>query len=81
MPKKARILGTSEDIRWPTTIGKKPNAMTKRVQNHAQKVLLLGPKSRLATKSFVKMMHMISSPAIIFHPVILLQLIANYVKK
>ena len=75
------ILGTSEDLRWPTTVGKKPNMMTKLVQNHAQRVLLLGPKSKLATESFLRMMHMISSPAIIFHPIILLQMVANYVKR
>ena len=75
------ILGTSEDIRWPTTLGKRPDAITRLVQNHAQKVLLLAPKSTLATKSFLQMMHMIRSPAIIFHPVILLQLIANSIWK
>ena len=74
-------LGTSEDMRWPTTVGKRPDMITKMVQNHAQKVLLLAPKSILATKSFLQMMHMTRSPAIIFHPVILLQLLANYVKK
>ena len=68
-------LGTSEDLRWPTTLGQKPNILTKFVQNHAQKVLLLGPKSKLATKSFLQMMHMIKSPLIIFHPLILIQLI------
>ena len=71
------ILGTSEDLRWPTTMGKRPNAITRMVQNHAQKVMLLGPKSKLATKSFLQMMHMIRSPSIIFHPVILLQLFVN----
>lgn len=75
------ILGTSEDLRWPTTLGKRPNMITRLVQNHAQKVLLLAPKSALATKSFLQMMHMIKSPAIIFHPVILLQLIVNYIWK
>ena len=75
------VLGTSEDLRWPTTVGRKPNAITRLVQNHAQRVLLLGPKSKLATKSFLQMMHMIRSPAIIFHPIILLQLVANAVKK
>ena len=74
-------LGTSEDMRWPTTLGKRPGMITRMVQNHAQNVLLLAPKSTLATKSFLQMMHMISSPMIIFHPVILLQLIANYVRK
>ncbi len=74
------ILGTSEDLRWPTTVGEKPNILTKLVQNHAQKVLLLGPKSKLATKSFLQMMHMIKSPVIIFHPLLLLQLIVNFIK-
>ena len=75
------ILGTSEDMRWPTTLGKRPNVITRLVQNHAQKVLLLAPKSTLATKSFLQMMHMIKSPAIIFHPIILLQLIVNFIWK
>ena len=75
------ILGTSEDLRWPTTIGKRPNAVTRMMQDHAQKVMLLGPKSALATKSFLQMMHMVKTPAVIFHPVILLQLIANSMKK
>ena len=71
------VLGTSEDLRWPTTLGKKPNTVTRIVQNHAQKILLLAPKSRLATKSFLQMMHMIKSPMIIFHPILLLHLIVN----
>ena len=50
------ILGTSEDLRWPSTVGKRPDAVTRLVQNHAQKVLLLGPKSKIATKSFLQMM-------------------------
>lgn len=68
------ILGTSEDLRWPTTKGNKPNFITRLVQNHAQKVLLLGPKSQIATQSFLEMMHMIKSPTVLFHPRILLQL-------
>jgi len=75
------VLGTSEDMRWPTTLGKRPNMITRLVQNHAQKVLLLVPKSTLATKSFLQMMHMIKSPAILFHPIILLQLFANFIWK
>ena len=65
----------------PTTIGKRLDVITRLVQNHAQKVLLLAPKSTLATKSFLQMMHMVKSPAIIFHPVILIQLIANSIWK
>ena len=75
------ILGTSEDMRWPSTTGKRPDTITRMVQNHAQRVLLLGPKSRLATKSFLQMMHMTRSPMIIFHPVIMVQLIVNSIWK
>ena len=75
------ILGTSEDLRWSTTVGKRPDAITRMVQSYAQKVLLLSPKSTLAAKSFQQMMHMIRSPTVIFHPVILLQLIVNFVWK
>ena len=75
------ILGTGEDLRWPTTVGKRPDMITRVVQNHAQRVLLLGPKSSLATKSFLQMMHMIRSPAVIFHPIILLQMVINSIWK
>ena len=75
------ILGTSEDMRWPTTLGQRSNIITRMVQSHAQKVLLLAPKSTHATKSFLQMMHMIKSPTIIFHPIILLQLILNFIRK
>ncbi len=75
------ILGTSEDMRWPTTLGQRSNIITRMVQSHAQKVLLLAPKSTFATKSFLQMMHMVKSPTIIFHPIILLQLILNFIRK
>ena len=41
------------------------------------KSMLLSPKSILTAKSFQQMIHMIKSPVIIFHLVILLQLVAN----
>ena len=75
------VLGTSEDMRWPTTIGKRPNAITRMVQNHAQRVLLLAPKSTLATKSFLQMMHMKKPPTILFHPLLLIQVIAESLGK
>ena len=75
------ILGTSEDFRWSTTTGKRPNFITKFMQNYAEKVMFLTPKSRLATKSFLEMMHMIKSPLVIFHPLIILQLLLNSFKR
>ena len=48
------ILGTSEDLRWPTTVGKRPDVITKMIQNHAQKVLLLGLKAKLPLNRFCR---------------------------
>lgn len=70
------ILGTSEDFRWPTTMGKKPSSLTRFIQNYAEKVMLLGPKSNLATKTFLEMMHMVKSPIVLFHPLIFLKLLS-----
>ena len=74
------ILGTSEDMRWPTTIGKRPDLITRMIQSYAQKVLLLAPKSTIATKSFLQMMHMTKPPTVIFNPKILMQLITNSIR-
>ncbi|MGB6534259.1 MAG: hypothetical protein WBF33_39780, partial [Candidatus Nitrosopolaris sp.] len=42
---------TSEDLRWPTTEGQSPNLFTRLIQKYSNHVMLLGPKSHIATKS------------------------------
>jgi len=69
------LLGTSEDLRWPTTDGQSPNLFTRLIQKYSNHVMLLGPKSHIATKSFFEMMHMVKSPLVLFHPKIILDMI------
>ena len=69
------LLGTSEDLRWPTTEGQSPNLFTRLIQNYSNHVMLLGPKSHIATKSFFEMMHMVKFPLVLFHPKIILDMI------
>ncbi|MGB7954607.1 MAG: hypothetical protein WCF23_11560 [Candidatus Nitrosopolaris sp.] len=69
------MLGTSEDLRWPTTEGPSPNFVTRLMQKYSNHVMLLGPKSRIATKSFFEMMHMVRSPLVLFHPKIILDIL------
>lgn len=64
------LLATGEDFRWPTTKGKKPNSLTRMMQNYVDKVLLTTPKSDRATKAFQEMMQMVKSPTVMFHPLI-----------
>ena len=72
------LLGTSEDLRWPTTeANKKMNPFSKIIQRYSKHVILLTPNSRLATKSFLEMLNMVKSPAVLFHPLLIAQVLAQ----
>ncbi len=75
------LLGTSEDLRWPTSEGPRPNLLTTIMQKYANDVMLLGPESKLATRSFFAMMHMLKSPLVLFHPLIMTHLLYKKLAK
>jgi len=75
------LLGTSEDFRWSTTEGTKPGIITRYIQKYSNRVLLLTPKSKIASKSFFEVMHMLRSPLILFHPLILLHVLIETLKR
>ena len=75
------LLGTSEDFRWPTTEGIRSNLVTRLLQKYFHRVMLLTPKSKIATKSFFEIMHMIKSPLIVFHPLILFHVLLETLKR
>jgi flavin-dependent dehydrogenase len=74
------LLGTSEDFRWPSTEGIKPDIFTRYIQKYSHRVLLLTPKSKIAAKSFFEVMHMLRSPLILFHPLILIHIVIETLK-
>ena len=75
------LLGTSEDLRWSSTeANKKMNPFTKIIQRYSKHVILLTPNSRLATKSFLEMLNMVKSPAVLFHPLLIAQVLAQVIK-
>lgn len=69
------LLGTSEDLRWPTSEGPRPNLLTKIMQKYVNDVMLLGPESEIATRSFFAMLHLLRSPLVLFHPLIILHIL------
>ncbi|CAN5830513.1 hypothetical protein BH23THE1_BH23THE1_22300 [soil metagenome] len=75
------LLGISEDFRWSTTEGTKPDLITQCIQKYSHRVLLLTPKSKIATKSFFEVMHMMRSPLIHFHPLISLHILIEIIKR
>ena len=75
------LLGTSEDLRWSSTeANKKMNPFTKIIQRYSKHVILLTPNSRLATRSFLEMLNMVKSPAVLFHPLLIAQVLAQVIK-
>jgi flavin-dependent dehydrogenase len=74
-------LGTSEDFRWSSTEGTKPNFITQYIQKYSNRVLLLTPRSKIAAKSFFEVMHMTRSPLILFHPLILIHVWVETLKR
>lgn len=75
------LLGTSEDFRWSSTEGIRPNILTRYILKYSHRVLLLTPKSKIAAKSFFEVMHMLKSPLILFHPLILVHILIATLKK
>ncbi len=69
------LLGTSEDLRWPRSEGTRPNPLTKIMQKYVNDVMLLGPGSEIATRSFFAMLHLLKSPLVLFHPSIILHIL------
>ena len=69
------LLGTSEDLRWPISEGPRPNLLTKIMQKYVNDVMLLGPESEIATRSFFAMLHLLRSPLVLFHPLIILHIL------
>ena len=68
------LLGTIEDLRWSTTEGPRPNLVTKLMQKYVNEVMLLGPQSAIATRSFFTVLHMLKSPLVLFHPRVIIDL-------
>lgn len=69
------LIGTSEDLRWPRSEGTRPNPLTKIMQKYVNDVMLLGPGSEIATRSFFAMLHLLKSPLVLFHPSIILHIL------
>jgi hypothetical protein len=53
------------------------NPFSKIIQRYSKHVILLTPNSRLATKSFLEMLNMVKSPAVLFHPFLIAQVLVQ----
>lgn len=69
------LMATSDDLRWSTTVGDKPNIMTRFLQQYIDKVIFVASKRAEVHQSFIEVIHLIKPTTIFFKPSILWQVI------
>lgn len=66
------LLATSEDLRWPTTVGSTPNWQTRLMHQYLDLVVRASLNRSYVSQTFWEVMHMVKSPKVLFDPRIFL---------
>ncbi len=74
------MLATGEDHSWPGTEGAPPKKVMKIMQWYVHKIIALAPSNRLAFRRFKEVSHMMKSPAVFFHPKLLIPVMWHVLK-
>ncbi|WP_375515630.1 hypothetical protein [uncultured Nostoc sp.] len=75
------LMATGEDFRWHTTVGGRPNLMTKLMQQYLDQVLLLATENPDIHRLFLEVMHLLKPPSVFFHPNVFRQVLQRIIKK
>ena len=62
------LMATSEDLRWSTTIGAKPDLKMRLMHGYIEKVISSGCHDDLVYQTFIKVAHMLEYPTALFSP-------------
>ena len=65
------LLATSEDFRFPTTVGARPSALTKLMHRYVDRVMAVGTVDNLVLDRFIGVVHLIEPPSALFRPPIM----------
>jgi len=66
------LLATSEDFRYPSTEGEPPGRAVRALSAYIDRVLRASVRHKATYEAFLHVMHMVSSPAALFRPDVLL---------
>ena len=73
-------LSTSDDLRWPTTVGAQPDPITKLMQKYLDRVMKATVEHKSVYKALIEVMHMLKPPTSLFAPHILLKVLQHELK-
>ncbi len=81
MLKTPWLMATSDDFRWETTEGKKPDTMTRLMHKYMDEVIILSTRQPQIYKVFSEVLHMIKQPTALFAPNIVFGVFTQIVKE
>jgi pimeloyl-ACP methyl ester carboxylesterase/2-polyprenyl-6-methoxyphenol hydroxylase-like FAD-dependent oxidoreductase len=67
------VLATSEDFRYPTTVGGRPSPMTRLMHRYLDRVNAAAVTDRVVAHAFTRVLHMVGRPSELFHPDVVLR--------
>lgn len=69
------LMATSDDLRWSTTVGAKPDLKMRLMHKYIEKVIGTACHNKNVHKRFVEVAHLLKSPTALFTPDIFLQVL------
>lgn len=75
------LMATGEDFRWQTTVGGRPNLMTRLMQMYLDQVLLLAVENADTHKLFLEVLHLLKPPSVFFDVNIIRQVLQRVIKE
>ncbi len=74
------LMATSDDFRWETTEGGKPDKITRLMHKYMDEVILLSVHQPQVYKAFVEVIHMMKQPVALFAPGIVFGVLKQMIK-
>ena len=74
------LMATSDDCRWESTEGGKPDTMTRFMHKYMDEVMLLSTRQPKVHRIFFEVIHMIKPPAALFAPGIILGVLGQVIR-
>jgi 2-polyprenyl-6-methoxyphenol hydroxylase-like FAD-dependent oxidoreductase len=74
-------MAIGEDLRWPTTIGAKPNTILRLMHAYIDRVIMVAVENPKVYQTFLEVMHMLKPMSALFKPSILIQVLEGLIKE
>lgn len=71
------LMATSDDLRWSTTVGAKPDLKMRFMHKYIEKVLHSACDDNYVYQTFIKVIHMLEQPTVLFSPKVIFKVLSE----